>query len=515
MMTMRSALERALRLYGANTAIVDVEGRFTWSQHMDRVMRLASVLRQLGIGRGDRFGILCRNTWRHCELLHAAYWNGSIPVPVNYRLAPPEIAFILGDAGVETLFVEDAFAGRLTDGVLAPWGGRAVGVPGGDGEGVARRTDDMIAAAEPSEGDDPEEDEDAILLYTGGTTGRSKGVRLSHRNVFANGMQCAVAMKMRADDVYLHIAPMFHSADLLGTGYTLVGAAHAYLPVFTPDNLLRAVQDYGATSAMMAPTMVILTLQEPGLSGYDLASLDRVFYGSSPMAVEWTRRTMDAFPGAAVQQGYGLTETSPILTTLDEDVHLRAMETGEYGILQSVGRPVAGVDMRIVDDDGAALPSGRVGEVAVRGPNVTGGYLNRPEENERAFADGWFRTGDIGKMDENGYLFLLDRKKDVIITGGENVYSSEVEAVLYRHPDIHECAVVGVPDEKYGEALFAVIVPAPGASPGEDEIVEHCRGRIGGYKIPRRMTFVEELPKSAMGKILKTELRKIYGSEKR
>lgn len=517
MLTMRSALERAQRLYGANTAIIDAERRFTWSEHMDRVMRLAAVLQENGIGKGDRFGIVCRNTWRHCELIHAGYWNGAVPVPVNYRLAPPEIRYILEDAAVEQLFIEETFLPLLDADAAAPWRDRAICIPGGPGapQTALRSTDDLIADALPSDGHDSGEEEDAILLYTGGTTGRSKGVRLTHKNVFSNGQQCTAPMKINSADVYLHVAPMFHSADLLGTGYTQAGAAHAYLPVFSPENLLQAFQDYGVTSAMMAPTMIILTLQAPDFEKYDLSSLNRVYYGSSPMAVEWIRRTMAAFPAANVQQGYGLTETSPILTTLDEDVHVAAMESGEYEILKAAGRPLVGIDMRIVDIDGHEVPLGAAGEVVVRGPNVTVGYLNRPEENEAAFRGGWFHTGDIGKMDENGFMFLLDRKKDMIVTGGENVYSSEVEAALYTHENVHECTVVGVPDDKYGEALFAAIVVRPGSSLTENDIIDHCRGLIGGYKIPRRMAFVEELPKSAMGKILKTEIRKIYGEKSR
>jgi len=512
MLTMRSALERAQRLYGANTAIIDEECRFTWTEHMDRVMRLAAVLQDNGVGKGDRFGIVCRNTWRHCELLHAGYWNGAIPVPVNYRLAPPEIRYILDDAEITRFFIEDTFQSLLDSEEFAPWRDAAICIPGGGKTDTSLPTTDvLIAAAMPSDGHDSGEDEDAILLYTGGTTGRSKGVRLTHKNVFSNGQQCTAPMKINAADVYLHVAPMFHSADLLGTGYTLAGAAHAYLPVFSPENLLMAFQDYGVTSAMMAPTMIILTLQAADFDKYDLSSLDRVYYGSSPMAVEWIRRTMDAFPTANVQQGYGLTETSPILTTLDEDVHVAAMQSGEYEILKAAGRPLVGIDMRIVDADGNEVPLGADGEVVVRGPNVAAGYLNRPDENKAAFRDGWFHTGDIGKMDENGFMFLLDRKKDMIVTGGENVYSSEVEAALYQHEDVHECAVVGIPDDNYGEALFAAIVPRPGVMLTDTDIVDHCRGRIGGYKIPRKMAFVEELPKSAMGKILKTEIRKIYG----
>lgn len=510
MLTMRSTLERADRIFGARRAIVDGEGDFTWSQHVDRVARLARALEGLGIGKGDRFGVLCRNTRRHCELLHAGYWAGAVPVPVNYRLAPPEIRFILEDSAVVRLFVEDGFLGLLDDGVLAPWRAAAVLVGGGDG--ARPGTDGLIDGAGPSEGRPSGEDDDAILLYTGGTTGRSKGVRLTHRNVVSNGMQCAIAMRMQADDVYLHVAPMFHSADLLGTGYTSVGAAHAYLPVFTPEGLLGAIEGSRATSVMLPPTMIILTLRDPGFARHDVSSLRRLFYGSSPMAVEWIRRTMDAFPDACIQQGYGLTETAPILTTLDEGEHEEAIASGDHGILKAAGRPVVGLDMRILAD-GAPAAAGEAGEVEVRGPNVTCGYLNRPEENARTFSDGWFRTGDIGRMDEAGYLFLLDRSKDVIITGGENVYSSEVEAALHQHEDVIECAVIGVPDDAYGEALFAVIVARPGSRLDADGVVAHCRGRIGGYKIPRRVAVVDELPKSAMGKILKNELRKTYGKE--
>lgn len=517
MLTMRSALERAQRLYGANAAIIDTEARFTWAEHVARVQRLAGVLEAQGIKRGDRFGILCRNTWRHCELIHAGFWSGVVPVPVNYRLAPPEIRYILDDAEIKALFVEETFLDTLETAEFAPWRDSAIVIPDGGpaaSTGTAlMRSDDLIAAANPSDGYDSAEEDDAILLYTGGTTGRSKGVRLTHRNVYSNGMQCAVTMKIVSSDVYLHVAPMFHSADLLGSGYTQQGAAHAYLPVFTPANLLQAVQDYGVTSAMMAPTMIILTLQEPSFDSYDLSSFNRVYYGSSPMAVEWIRRTMEAFPNANIQQGYGLTETSPILTTLDEEVHVAAMESGDFEILKAAGRPMSGIDMRVVDVDGNEVPTGEAGEVVVRGPNVTVGYLNRSDENERAFRGGWFHTGDVGRIDENGYMFLLDRKKDMIITGGENVYSSEVEAALYQHENVHECAVVGIPDPKYGEALFAAIVPRPGSTLTQDEVIEHCRGRIGGYKIPRKMAFVEELPKSAMGKILKTDLRKLYGTE--
>ena len=476
---------------------------YTWADFILRVSRLAGMLEGLGVRRGERFAILARNTVRHYELLHAGYWLGAIPVPVNFRLAPPEIRFILEDSGCKLLAVEPAFLDLLETDALEPWRKNALTI--GD-----PRYEVLLAEASPPPLNDPREDDDAILLYTGGTTGRSKGVRLTHKNVISNGMQCVAAMEIRPDDVYLHVAPMFHSADLLGTGYTLRGAAHAFLPQFSPKALLAEIQRARVTVMMASPTVIIMTLQEPDFDKYDLSSFRRLFYGSAPMAVEWTRRAMERFPRAVLQQGYGLTETSPILTTLDADQHVAAVKNGNYDRLRSVGRPLMGLDLRLVDDDDNEVPRGSVGEIAVRGPNVTGGYLNRPQETAHAIRDGWFHTGDLARMDEDGFVYLVDRKKDMIITGGENVYCTEVEAAVYQHPAVHEAAVIGVPDERFGEALLAVIVPAAGQSLSADELVAHCRGRIGGYKIPRRIALMKEMPKSAMGKILKTELRKMF-----
>jgi long-chain acyl-CoA synthetase len=512
MLTMVAAIDRARRLFSAKPAIVDREGVFTWGQFIDRVRRMATALDELGLRPGDRYAILSRNTFRHAELIHAGYWSGRIPVPINFRLAAPEIRYILDDAGCTVLFAEEDFDDLSNAAELAPWRERRIRIGPARAAG-GRDYESLLAAAAPAAIHESAEDDDAILLYTGGTTGRSKGVRLTHKNVYANGMQVAVAMRVRFDDVYLHVAPMFHSADLLGTAFTLSGAAHAFLPQFSGKALLEAIRDYRVTTAMLAPTMVIMTLQEPDIASYDLSSFRLLFYGSAPMAVEWVRRTMERFPTAEVQQGYGLTETSPILTTLDMEEHRAALRTGQFEILRSIGRPVFGIELRIVDDDGRELPVGEAGELVVRGPNVTKGYLNRPDEVARAFRDGWFHTGDVARMDADGYIYLLDRKKDMIITGGENVYSSEVEAILYQHPQVHECAVIGVPDDTFGEALFAAIVTAPGQTLTEDEVIAHCRGRIGGYKIPRRMAFLSALPKSAMGKILKTELRKSYAGK--
>lgn len=511
MLTMATALQRAARMYGERPAILDASGDLTWSAYVERISRAAGVLQGLGLAAGDRLGFISFNSVRHAELMNACYWLGVVPVPVNYRLAPPEIRFILDDADCRLLAIGDKFIHLLDHGETARWRNKALYISARRADLDLPQFEALLQDAEPLPVFEADPNDDAILLYTGGTTGRSKGVRLSHGNVIANGLQIALAMRAYAEDRFLHILPMFHSIDLFGTAFTLVGGTHVYAEQFTPENLLRAVSECRVTVLSLGPTAVIMTLQSPDFDKYDCSSVRLLFYGSAPMAVEWIKRTMEKFPRAGLQQGYGLTETSPILTTFTPEQHRHAIDTGQRELLRSVGRPVMNVDLRIFDADDRELPPGGVGEVVVRGPNVTKGYLGLDEENARAFRNGWFHTGDIGRLDGNHNLYLMGRMEDMIITGGENVYSSEVEAVLYKHPGVVEAAVIGVPDGRLGEAVFAVIIPAAGQALTKDEIIQHCRGHIGRYKIPRRMVFVDRLPKSAMGKILKSELRKMYG----
>lgn len=503
MLTLASNLNRTLRLFGERIAVRQTQGCFTWAEFAGRARRCAGLLGEDGLRPGDRFAIIGHNSVGIAELMHAGYWAGLIPVPVNYRLAPPEIAYILGNSESRLVVVEEPFAALLESAELEPWAARVL-VQG------SAQFEERLAKAGAAPMHEAAETDDALLVYTGGTTGRAKGVRLTHSNIMVNALQIAFVAKPRADDLFLHVAPMFHSADLLATPWVMAGAAHLFMAEFSGQAALQAIQEYRVTCSMLTPTMIIMMLKEPDFARYDLSSLRQVIYGSSPMAAEWIQRALESFPGAEFIQAYGLTETAPLLTMLEMVDHERALHSGDLAILKSVGRPLPGVDMRIVDQDDRTLPSGEPGEVIVRAPNVAAGYLNRPEATAEAFRHGWFYTGDIGQMDEHGYLYLLDRKKDLIITGGELVYSLEVESALYENPKVHECAVVGVPDEKYGEALLAAIVPAPGEKPTPDELIRHCRGRIGGYKIPRRFVFLEALPKSAMNKVLKHELRRIY-----
>jgi long-chain acyl-CoA synthetase len=509
MMTLSSMLQRTARLYGPQTAIYDAEGNLAWSAYSNRIARAAGMLSMFGLKPRERFAILCRNCVRQAELIYGGYWSGIVPVPLNYRLAAPEIIEMLDDAQCRLLAIESNFIGLLDGALFDAWRGRSICIDSGHKAGGLPDYDALRDAAKPIEPFDPGENDEAILLFTGGTTGRGKGVPLTHRNIVSNALQLAHAMSLRPDDIYLHSSPMFHSTDLKATALTMIGAGHVYIPESAPINVLEATARYGVTIASLVPTMLRRVLDAPELKHYDLARLRLISYGTSPMPLELLRRAMDIFPSVDMHQCYGLTETSPIVAILDASDHRRGLAQQQH-LLRAAGRPLPSVDISIRDTTGRPLPLGASGEIVLRGPQVVQRYHNRPKETSEAFREGWFWTGDIGRLDEEGYLYVLDRKKEMVVTGGENVYTLEVEAALHQHPGISEAAVVGVPDEQYGEALFAAIVLKPGWHLTVDDVIGHCRKLIGGYKIPRRMAFIDSLPRSAMGKVLKQEVRRIH-----
>ncbi|MEM9685244.1 MAG: AMP-binding protein, partial [Pseudomonadota bacterium] len=298
----------------------------------------------------------------------------------------------------------------------------------------------------------------------------------------------------------------------LGTAWFMQGAAHCYLPAFDPAAYLKLIEKKQVTATVAVPAILMATVSHPAILETDLSSLRVLIYGAAPMALEWIERVAAAFPPGVLCNSYGLTEVAPDLTVFEAADFARAISSGRRdGPVTSVGKPNVLNDLRVVDPTGKDLARGEVGELWARGPNITKGYLNLSEETDAAFDGDWFKTGDIAKIDEQGYVYLLDRAKDMVITGGENVYTSEVEAALHQHAAVAEAAVVGVPDDRMGEALLAVIVLAEGANVEEAELIEHCRPLIGGYKIPRRFEVVDAMPKSALGKILKADLRKTYG----
>ncbi len=509
MLTFPSILQRTLRNFGGSIAIRGASGELSWKAFIDRIARAAAVLGSLGVRRGDRFAILSRNSMRSAELMHAGFWLGAVPVPLNFRLAASEIARILEDADCGLLAVEQGFAHHLDDIPLHAWRSRALSIAPGRRSAPLPNYDELLLATRGIDAHGPHEDDDALILYTGTPSGRGKGVRLSHRNILASAMQLAHVMAISQSDIYLHATQMFHASDLKATAITVHGGSHVYLDDVSSTGLLRTIEQHRATIVPMLRSTLIRTIDDPDFARYKLSSVRLITQGSSRIEPALIRRTIDAFPGVDIHQCYGLTETSAVLTVLDERDHRRAM-MGDDAILHSSGRALAGVDLRVVDDAGREVEAGTNGEIVVRGPQITRAYHNRPAESAEFFRDGWFHTGDIGRIDGAGYVFLLDHKKDVLITNGDIVYCAEVEAVLLEYDGVQEAAVIGVADELYGEIPVAFIVPPPGRTLTEAEVTQHCRGRIGGYKIPRRIVFTTNLMKNTAGSVLKGELRQRF-----
>ncbi len=347
------------------------------------------------------------------------------------------------------------------------------------------------------------------IFYTGGTTGRSKGVMLSHRNLLASARNSLGVLPMTLRR-HLHAIPMFHLAGV-GSIYACLmrGGSNAILRMFTPDGVARAIEKYRPDSITLVPTMIQMFVDQPDFSGFDLSSLKRLTYGASPISEALLDRAARALPGVEFLQAYGMTELSPVATHLEHADHFGEGRT--KGRHRSGGRAAAMVEVRIVDPLDQPAPLRQVGEIAVRGDVVMMGYWERPEETAKAIRDGWMHTGDAGYMDENGYVFIVDRVKDMIVTGGENVYTAEVENCIAQHPSVAQCAVIGIPDDRWGEAVHAVVMRKPGAELSETELIDFCRARIAHYKCPRSAKIQDEmLPLSGAGKILKRDLRKPY-----
>ena len=423
-------------------------------------------------------GILAANTRAHAEAWLGVPAAGGVVVSLNYRLAPEELRIIAEDAQLSMLVTDQ------------------------DVElGCERVEWDDLVSGPPRPPRDLPPDTLAAISYTGGTTGRPKGVMLSHGNLLANAQHNLVATGHRAGQRWLHVCPMFHVAGIANLlACTWAGAEQVLLPRFDAAAVLETIERERITHTVLVPTMLGMLLDAPGADDADLSSLRHVQYAASPISAELQRRVLERLPDCDVAQFYGMTEAAPTVTHLSGEDHRRGGER-----LASVGIPVPGVEVDVRGD-----------ELWVRGPNVMLGYWNRPDETAEALVDGWYRTGDVVTQDDDGYLYLLDRARDMIITGGENVYSLEVEAALARHPAVGEAAVFGVPDDRWGEAVHAVVVPREPVT--ADALLDHCRALIAGFKLPREIDLRDEpLPKSGAGKILKTQLREPFwaGRERR
>ncbi|MFC9833736.1 long-chain-fatty-acid--CoA ligase [Rhodococcus sp. NPDC127530] len=472
----------------------------TTTEVADRVARLAGALRGIGVREGDRVGLLALNSDRHQECFLGSWWTGAAALPINTRWSVPEIAYAINDSGTEVLLVDDAHVSAAVQLREHCPQLRAV-VHCGDESTPAGMLDyeDLIAGAAPVPDVRRGGDTLALLLYTGGTTGQPKGVMISHQGLFTSLLGThAVNLAALAGGVSVHTAPLFHIAAI-SSWHTqnILGGTHVFLPSFTAKAFLDAVQRYQVTTCILIPSMMQMICDHPDIHSYDLTSLRRITCGGSAFSDGLRQRAMKAFPAAGFGQGYGMTETA-VLTILDPR---------EGPQQKATGRTVAHVELEIHDPDDNVVPIGEVGEVVTRGDHVMMGYWNKPEATAEALRGGWMHTGDLGYLDKDGYLYVVDRIKDMIITGGENVYSAEVENTIATYPGVSSCAVIGVPDEKWGERVHALIVLQPGAHATAEEVQAHTRKFISGYKIPRSIEFVETLPMSAAGKILKRDLR--------
>ena len=498
-------IERACLIRPNETAIIDAgpaQRRYTWLQFSDRVQRLAGAWRRLGLSMGDRVSILAESSHRYIEVYFATLWAGGVVATVNSRFAQAEMRDMLADCAPKILVADETFAERAFE--LQKELSIPLLVFAGDGPPPAGMLgfETLIEGSEPIADAGRGGDDLACLFYTGGTTGRSKGVMLSHRNHIMNALNNA-QLGFSDETIHLHCGPLFHlAAGGRVLSVTMFAGTHLVLPRFDPDTVLQTIERERPNHCVFVPAMMHALVNRPDFDKYDLSSVKGISYGAAPMPGALIEKMLAKIPGCGFTQSYGMTETSPVATSLAARFHVPGSR-----FLRSVGRPVPNVEVRICDPDDHPLPPGSIGEIQVRGATVMQGYWRREEETARALRGGWMHTGDAGYFDE-GFLFLVDRIKDMIVSGGENVYSAEVENALYDHPAVLECAVFGIPHERWGEAVHAIVVPRPEHVVTPEELIAHCRQFIAGYKVPKSIELrAEALPKSGANKILKTELR--------
>ncbi|MBN9793457.1 long-chain fatty acid--CoA ligase [Pseudonocardia sp. TMWB2A] len=502
-MTAADVVARHARTAPDGPALADPRTSRTWAQLDDRVSRLATVLADRGVDRGDRVAVLGLNSVELVESYLAVLRRGAICVPLNFRLTAGEVAFQLTDCTPVAVLCDDAFAATVESARKQAPSVRTV-LTLGDG------FDALLAGTGPGDwGDDVADDEPAYIMYTSGTTGRPKGAVLTHRNLMLHAFLSITHLGTTGDDrVSMSGAPLFHIAGLSGMLPTLIAGGRVIIPPsggFDPVATVDTLERERVSSCFFVPAQWQAICAVPGIAQRDLSALRRITWGAAPASTTLIRTMIDTFPEAMVVTAFGQTECSPVTCALRGEDSVRK--------IGSVGTPMVGVEVRVVDAEMNDVPRGEVGEIVYRGPTVMREYWGRPEATAEAFRGGWFHSGDLVREDPDGFYYVVDRAKDMIISGGENVYSAEVEEVLAAHPGVADVAVVGVPDPRWGETPLAVVVPAdPAAPPDLDTLTAWCADRLARYKQPSRLALVEALPRNPSGKVLKTELRRVHGS---
>ncbi len=527
-MILAETLRKAVKLFPGKQAIVCGENRWTYQEFSDRLTRLARYLQYSGVRKGDKVAILHPNCHYFLEAYFGISQIGAVSVPINHRLSPQEIHHILRDSESKILIADPMFEERIEANDSIPGverilrTGRTKDSPGhfkshvrigGQDRNVNYETAIHQMDAGPLSGPPIDDQDIAQIYYTSGTTGRPKGVMLSHRNVYTHALGTIAEIHLTDSDVWAHVAPLFHLADAWATwAITWVGGTHVIVRDFDPKSVFAAIEKERITTTNLIPTMLNLMVNHEDVGNYDYRSLRVLLSGGAPIAPEIVRRIIETFRCDYIQT-YGMTETSPYLTLSSLKAHLRGLPQEEQLRFKAkTGREFIAVELRVVDDHGmdVAQDDREVGEIIVKGDIVTEGYWKAPVETAKSIKDGWLYTGDLATIDAEGYVTIVDRKKDMILTGGENVYSTEVENALYLHPAVLECAVIAVPDRKWGEAVKAVVVLKRGRQASEADIIRFCKDRLAHFKAPKSVEFMAALPKTGSGKILKKELRDKY-----
>ncbi|WP_096436404.1 class I adenylate-forming enzyme family protein [Alteribacter populi] len=502
-MDIGSHLSVNARNFGKKQAI-RFEGRdYTYLQFNQEVNRLAHGFINLNVKKGEKVALLMRNSDYFVFCYFALAKLGAVIVPVNFRLSTGEVHYILQQSDASVVICDDEFA-QLIEEASQKTGIRTV-ITIGQSKAPHHVSYQELLTDQINDPDvDVSETDDLEILYTSGTTGRPKGALLDHRRVFNVGLTMIIGMGINQHDRFLHIAPLFHSAQLnlfLVSGVVL-GASHVIHREFHPIETLKAIEEYKITHFFGVPAMYNFILQIPNATEYDLTSIQRCGYGAAPMAPETVKRSMDLFQTDQFFNLCGLTEAGPGGILLDPE--------GHKNHLGKSGKSFFTTEARVVDETGEDVVPGVVGEFILRGESIMKEYYKKPEETKKVLKGDWLYTGDLAVTDEEGYMTLVDRKKDMIISGGENVYSIEVEQVMYEHPQVLEAATIGLPDEVWGEAVTAIVVPKDGEYIDEQEFRQFCREKLAGYKVPRNIVFEKQLPRNASGKILKYKLRQKF-----